>query len=334
MRLAALGRAGRRTPTTSASSGRCWPTCAGAPGWQTILEAARRVYRGRRRAHGCRRDAGATRDLDAAARRAGLEGGVAQAVGPSVASAAAGFADDTAPADALVAVPDGARGLGRGRVARARPGRGPSRSRGAIPPWPLRHPLAVPPGEWDLTLRTTFVEPAYLEPDASWCVPGGEPATPARQRRAPSAGRWRPRWPRWPVAWPTSTGGRSGSCCPGRTWCATGRSGPRSPAGVRGRRVRGAAGGPHAGLARASTEWVTAVSSVAPGSGRRGGGRARTAGLRRPAGRGVGRGRRAPGRARSAARAAAPGRDPDIPVTVRSPAGAAATADRRLPTGR
>jgi xanthine dehydrogenase small subunit len=27
------------------------------------------------------------------------------------------------------------------------------------------------------TLRTTWVEPAYLEPDASWCRPGGEPAS-------------------------------------------------------------------------------------------------------------------------------------------------------------
>jgi CO/xanthine dehydrogenase Mo-binding subunit len=36
----------------------------------------------------------------------------------------------------------------------------------------------VPPGDWDATLRTTWVEPAYLEPDASWCVPGGEPAGP------------------------------------------------------------------------------------------------------------------------------------------------------------
>ena len=33
------------------------------------------------------------------------------------------------------------------------------------------------PGDWDLTLRTTWVEPAYLEPDASWCCPGGEPVT-------------------------------------------------------------------------------------------------------------------------------------------------------------
>ena len=43
---------------------------------------------------------------------------------------------------------------------------------------PLTHPVDVPPGEWALTLRTTWVEPAYVEPDASWCVPGGEPASP------------------------------------------------------------------------------------------------------------------------------------------------------------
>jgi CO/xanthine dehydrogenase Mo-binding subunit len=43
----------------------------------------------------------------------------------------------------------------------------------------LRYPLAVPAGDWDFTLQTTWVEPAYLEPDASWCVPGGQPAPPA-----------------------------------------------------------------------------------------------------------------------------------------------------------
>jgi CO/xanthine dehydrogenase Mo-binding subunit len=29
-----------------------------------------------------------------------------------------------------------------------------------------------------VALTTSFVEPAYLEPDASWCTPGGEPASP------------------------------------------------------------------------------------------------------------------------------------------------------------
>jgi CO/xanthine dehydrogenase Mo-binding subunit len=42
----------------------------------------------------------------------------------------------------------------------------------------VRHPLELPEGDFALVLRTTFVEPAYLEPDASWCAPGGEPATP------------------------------------------------------------------------------------------------------------------------------------------------------------
>jgi CO/xanthine dehydrogenase Mo-binding subunit len=42
----------------------------------------------------------------------------------------------------------------------------------------VRHPVEVPAGDWDVTLRTTWVEPAYLELDASWCAPGGDPATP------------------------------------------------------------------------------------------------------------------------------------------------------------
>ena len=42
----------------------------------------------------------------------------------------------------------------------------------------LDHPVGVPPGRWDLTLQTTWVEPAYVEPDASWCAPGGQPASP------------------------------------------------------------------------------------------------------------------------------------------------------------
>ena len=42
----------------------------------------------------------------------------------------------------------------------------------------LRWPIEVPPGDWVRTLSTTWVEPAYLEPDASWCAPGGTPASP------------------------------------------------------------------------------------------------------------------------------------------------------------
>ena len=135
-------------------------------GWQTIVEAA-----------GALDVSHAARDLEAAARRATVEGGVPQVVGPHVALGAAGFADDTAPADALVAVPDGSGGWAVGETladARRRAGKVQGR-RTTID---LRHPLEVPPGSWDASLRTTWVEPAYLEPDASWCAPGGEPATP------------------------------------------------------------------------------------------------------------------------------------------------------------
>jgi hypothetical protein len=42
----------------------------------------------------------------------------------------------------------------------------------------LAWPVEVPPGAWARTLQTTWVEPAYLELDASWCEPGGVPASP------------------------------------------------------------------------------------------------------------------------------------------------------------
>ncbi len=117
------------------------------------------------------------RDLTAAAERALLEGGVAQDVGAAVALGQGGFADDTAPLDALVAIPDGRGGWAVGDTlthARATAGKVQGR-RSTIA---LTHPLDVPPGDWAVTLRTTWVEPAYLEPDASWCAPGGRPASP------------------------------------------------------------------------------------------------------------------------------------------------------------
>jgi hypothetical protein len=98
-------------------------------------------------------------------------------VGRDVARGQAGFADDRAPADALVAVPDGRGGWSVGESlaeARATAGQVPGRRSGAA----LRHPIALPPGDWAATLQTTWVEPAYVETDASWCLPGGQPATP------------------------------------------------------------------------------------------------------------------------------------------------------------
>ena len=133
-------------------------------GWQTIVEACE--------AFGI---PSPPRDLDAASQRAIIEGGAFQRVGPEVALGRGGFADDTAPPGALVAVPDGAGGWVVGETlarARAAAGKVQGRRTTAAP----RHPLEVPVGEWARTLRTTWVEPAFLETDASWCEPGGEPA--------------------------------------------------------------------------------------------------------------------------------------------------------------
>jgi hypothetical protein len=88
-----------------------------------------------------------------------------------------GFADDEAPPDALVAVPDPAGGWAVGEtLAEARAAAGKVQGRRTTAE--VRHPLGVPDGDWTATLATTWVEPAYLEVDASWCAPGGEPATP------------------------------------------------------------------------------------------------------------------------------------------------------------
>ena len=117
------------------------------------------------------------RDLSAAAARAQLEGGCPQSVGAGVALGEGGFADDAAPDGALVAVPalDGGWALGES-ISEARAAAGqPGGRRSTLFPEP---PLEAPPGEWASTLRTCWVEPAYLELDASWCLPGGEPADP------------------------------------------------------------------------------------------------------------------------------------------------------------
>ncbi len=117
------------------------------------------------------------RDLTAAARRAALEGHAPQQVGPEVALGRGGFADDSAPLDALVATPDGIGGWALGETlaeARAVAGKVQGR-RTTVAAEP---PLSLPPGDWAATLRTRWVEPAYLEPDAAWCVPAGEPVGP------------------------------------------------------------------------------------------------------------------------------------------------------------
>jgi xanthine dehydrogenase small subunit len=172
MRLAALGPAAgsKERVETALLAHLCRCT-----GWRTIVAAAASAAASA--ADSAPAETGSERDLAAAARRAGLEGGTPQRVGPEVALGHGGFADDLAPLDALVAVPDGAGGWAVAETlsaARAAAGKIQGRRSGAS----LRHPLEVPPGDWAVTLRTTWVEPAYVELDGSWCRPGDTPATP------------------------------------------------------------------------------------------------------------------------------------------------------------
>jgi len=159
-------------------------------GWHGVVEASCAVISGTPTA--ASRPA-AARDATSAARRATIESGGPQRVDRAVVLGAAGFAADTVPEGALVAVPEGAlvavpEGAlvavpegGRGWVvaetlaeARRLSGKVQGRRTTAEP----EPPLEVPDGRWAATLVTSWVEPAYLETDASWCEPGGEPVTP------------------------------------------------------------------------------------------------------------------------------------------------------------
>ena len=164
--LAAQGRAdGRRNVDQALLAHLCRCT-----GWQGIRDAVALVVDGRAVGVG---DA----ERVASEQRALLEGGTAQRVGRAVILGDAGFADDDAPADALVALraEDGRWVVGES-VHEAR--LLAAKVQGRRSTIPLRWPIEVPDGDWARVLQTTWVEPAYLEPDAACCAPGGEPATP------------------------------------------------------------------------------------------------------------------------------------------------------------
>lgn len=133
-------------------------------GWQPVLDAWE--------AYGTPVTLG---DTDAAAERAAIEGGVAQSVGPHVALGEGGFSDDTAPEDALVAVPDGDGWAVAATRAAALAAAGKIQGRRTTAEYPP--PIELPEGDFDAVLQTTWTEPAYLETDATWCEPGGEPAS-------------------------------------------------------------------------------------------------------------------------------------------------------------
>lgn len=135
-------------------------------GWQTIVEAADLVANGTI----------PTADRSGADARATLEGHTHQTVSPAIALGQGGFADDTAPPDALVAVraADGTWMAGETlTAARKMAGKVQGRRTTVAVDWPIE----LPEGDWVRAVQTTWVEPAYLEPDASWCAPGGEPTS-------------------------------------------------------------------------------------------------------------------------------------------------------------
>lgn len=140
-------------------------------GWQTIVDAAVSVSQGR--------SSVLTRDLAAAETRATIEGRSPQRVAPAVALGAGGFADDTAPEDSLVAIlaPSGEWTIASTVTeARALANVVPGRRSTLGVTWPISLPST---DDFVRTLTTTWVEPAYLEPDAVWCRPGQEPVGPS-----------------------------------------------------------------------------------------------------------------------------------------------------------
>ena len=117
-----------------------------------------------------------------------------------------GFAADTAPAGALVALPDGRGGWALGEtMVEARAGAGKVQGRRTPVESPM--PLTFPEGDWAVRLRTSWVDPAYLETDASWCEPvvNRPPRWPTVVLSVASSCR---RCPRLPGGWPTSRADR------------------------------------------------------------------------------------------------------------------------------
>jgi len=191
LRLSALedGDAGR-APTRADVEAALRAHLCRCTGWVSIVDAACEALGVTPEAR-----AGAVRtDPLHAAWRAEIEGGSFQSWGRHIVLGGGGFADDDAPPDALVQLGADAPLAPSVRAARARTGRVQGRNSTV----PLSHPLGIPSGEWALTLHTTWVEPAYLEPDASWSRPGGPPTSPLAnggafggKRRSPVPGRAR-----------------------------------------------------------------------------------------------------------------------------------------------
>jgi hypothetical protein len=199
LRLAALEKGSRPVTRQAVESALLAHLCR-CTGWQSIVEAgcAALGLDGPGRPDAPAPDHGvAARSADPmlASWRAQIEGPAFQSSGADVVLGCGGFADDSAPPGALVqlgashAVPAPTLAAARSATAKVQ---------GRNSTVPLVHPVAVPKGEWALTLQSTWVEPAYLEPDASWCLPDDHPASPLAnggafggKRHSPVAGQAR-----------------------------------------------------------------------------------------------------------------------------------------------
>ncbi len=142
-------------------------------GWQSIVEAGCRAL-GIEEAGDALDPRPPRRDPLLASWRSQVEGPAFQSSGVDVVLGGGGFADDGAPPDAHVQLGAEASLAQDFRSARAGIGRVQGRNSTVA----LSHPVRLPEGEWALTLQTSWVEPAYVEPDASWSRPGGMPASP------------------------------------------------------------------------------------------------------------------------------------------------------------
>lgn len=146
-------------------------------GWTPILDAVRDV------ANDTEIDLSVLTSLRAQ-ERARIEVRSFQALGAEVALGGGGFASDTAPPDARYAVPpvdvdhrDSDQWTLVEDLAawRAAVGSAPGRRSSLGLAWPIAP--AGGSGQILRQLQTTWVEPAYLEPDCTWCAPDGKPAS-------------------------------------------------------------------------------------------------------------------------------------------------------------
>jgi hypothetical protein len=166
LRLAALEEAAaQKLPTRRDIEAALRAHLCRCTGWQSIVEAACSALGvdGPSTLPG-----GDPRNPVLTAWRAEVEGRAFQVSGSDVVLGGGGFADDTAPAAARVQL--GADGTPAPNLRAARGAGG--RVQGRNSTVPLSHPVALPEGDWALTLQTSWLEPAYVEPDASWCRPG------------------------------------------------------------------------------------------------------------------------------------------------------------------